>query len=346
MIRRLSNAAVPANGGGQCLPPFLYQRWAKMAVTIPLRGRKARGRWTHARREALLFYLCISPWLLGFIAFTAGPMIASAGLSLTRWDMLSPPQWGGLKNYVQMVTRDQEFWQSLKVTAVYTVFSVPLRLLTALFLAILLNEATRGVGIFRTAFYLSSIVASVAAAVLWSWILNPKFGPVNGALRLFGLKSPAWFSDPQYALWGLVIMSMWGVGGEMLIFLAGLKSIPKHLYEAAEMDGAGRQARFWHVTVPLLSPTIFFNFVMSLIGSFQTFDVAYVISTARAGTIGGPMNSTLFYMLHVYRNAFGWKKMGYASALAWVLFLLILVLILLALRSSTLWVYYEAERRR
>jgi len=300
---------------------------------------------TQAQREAIIFYLCISPWLIGFIVFTAGPMIASVALSFTHWDMLSPPEWVGLKNYVEMLVRDTDFWQSLKVTAVYTVFSVPLRLLTALFLAILLNEATRGVGIFRTTFYLPSIVASVAAAVLWSWILNPKFGPVNGALRLFGIKGPAWFSDPHYALWGLVIMSTWGVGGEMLIFLAGLKGIPQHLYEAAEIDGAARWARFTHVTLPMLSPTIFFNFVMSVIGSFQTFDSAYVISTARAGTIGGPMNSTLFYMLHLYRNAFGWQKMGYASALAWVLFLIILVMTLLMLRSSSLWVYYEAERK-
>ena len=314
-------------------------------IAAPLAPQGVRRRRTQARREAIAFYLCISPWLIGFIVFVAGPMIASLVLSFTHWDMLSPPEWVGVKNYVQMVTTDPDFWQSLKVTAVYTVFSVPLRLFTALFLAILLNEATRGVGLFRTVFYLPSIVASVAAAVLWSWILNPKFGPVNGALRLFGIKGPSWFSDPHYALWGLVIMSTWGVGGEMLIFLAGLKSIPQQLYEAAEIDGAGRWVRFTRVTLPMLSPTIFFNFVMSMIGSFQTFDSAYVISTARAGTIGGPMNSTLFYMLHLYRNAFGWQKMGYASALAWVLFMIILVLVLLTLRSSSLCVYYEAERK-
>lgn len=314
-------------------------------VATRLSPQGTQRRRTQARRETLLFYLCISPWLIGFLVFTAGPMIASLVLSFTHWDMLSPPEWVGVKNYVHMLTADPDFWQSLKVTTVYTVFSVPLRLLTALFLAILLNEATRGVGIFRTAFYLPSIVASAAAAVLWSWILNPKFGPVNGALRLLGIKGPSWFSDPRYALWGLVIMSTWGVGGEMLIFLAGLKSIPQQLYEAAEIDGAGRWVRFTRVTLPMLSPTIFFNFIMSMIGSFQTFDSAYVISTARAGTIGGPMNSTLFYMLHLYRNAFGWQKMGYASALAWVLFMIILVLVLLTLRSSALWVYYEAERK-
>ncbi|MFQ6058495.1 MAG: carbohydrate ABC transporter permease [Anaerolineae bacterium] len=315
-----------------------------MAVATRLLTWKPRRMSPEARREAITFYLCISPWLIGFIVFAAGPMIASLVLSFTKWDMLTPPEWIGLKNYIWMLTKDPDFWQSLKVTSVYTVFSVPLRLLTALFLAMLLNEATRGVGPFRTIFYLPSIVASVAAAVLWTWILNPRFGPVNGFLRLFGIKGPTWFSDPHWALWGLVIMSTWGVGGEMLIFLAGLKSIPQHLYEAAEIDGAGAVARFFNITIPMLSPTIFFNFVMSLIGSFQTFDSAYVISTARAGTPGSPMRSTLFYMIHLYRNAFQWQNMGYATALAWVLFLIILVLALLTLRSSAFWVYYAGEK--
>ncbi|NPV08405.1 MAG: sugar ABC transporter permease [Anaerolineae bacterium] len=317
-----------------------------MALAGPPSVLETRHRAPRIRHETVIFYLCIAPWLIGLIAFIAGPMVASAGLSFTRWDMLSPPEWVGLRNYVTMFTEDPDYWQSLRVTVVYSVFSVPLRLSAALFLAILLNEATKGVGIFRTIFYLPSIVASVAAAVLWSWILNPRFGPVNGALRLIGIRGPAWFSDPGYALWGLVLMSGWGVGGEMLIFLAGLKGIPSTLYEAAEIDGAGRWPRFIRVTLPMLSPAIFFNFVMSMIGSFQTFDTAYVISTARAGTIGGPLRSTLFYMLHLYRNAFSWLKMGYASALAWVLFLIILGLTLIALRSSALWVYYEAERGR
>jgi len=315
-----------------------------MTIAARLRALRPRRMTPKARREAIIFYLCISPWLIGFIAFVAGPMLASLFLSFTRWDMLSPPVAVGVKNYVTMLTGDPDFWQSLKVTAVYTVFSVPLRLLTALFLAMLLNEATRGVGIFRTIFYLPSIVASVAAAVLWAWIFNPRYGPINGALHLFGIRGPTWFSDPKWALPELIIMSTWNVGGEMLIFLAGLKSIPKQLYEAAEIDGAGAIARFFNITIPMLSPTIFFNLVMSLIGSFQTFDSAYVISTARAGTPGSPMKSTLFYMIHLYRNAFGWQKMGYASALAWVLFLIVLIITLLTIRSSTLWVYYAGER--
>jgi multiple sugar transport system permease protein len=298
-----------------------------------------------ARREALTFYICVSPWIIGFLVFTLGPILASLYLSFTRWDMITPPILVGFRNYIAMFAGDPDFWQSLKVTVFYTAISVPLRLTTALLLAMLLNEATRGVGIFRTVFYLPSIVASVAAAVLWAWILNPRFGPVNGFLGLFGIIGPSWFTNPKTALWGLIIMSAWGVGGEMLIFLAGLKSIPKHLYEAAEVDGAGRLSKFWNITIPMLSPTIFFNLIMSLIGSFRTFDSAYIISTARGGTAGSPLNSTLFYMIHLYRNAFQWQKMGYATALAWVLFLLILILTMIAIRSSELWVYYEAERK-
>jgi multiple sugar transport system permease protein len=298
-----------------------------------------------ARREAIIFYVCIAPWVIGFVLFTLGPMVASLVISFTRWNVLSPPVWIGLDNYITMFTADPDFWAALKVTARYALFSIPLRLGMALFLAVLLNEATRGVSLFRTAFYLPAIVASVAAAVLWQWILNPRFGPVNGLLRVFGITGPNWFSDPAWVPWALVLMSLWGIGGEMLIFLAGLKGIPGHLYEAAELDGAGRAQRFFNVTLPMLSPTLFFNLVMSVIGTFQTFDTAYVVSTARAGTLGGPLKSTLFYMVYVYSHAFGAsQKMGYATALAWVLFLIILVLTLITIKSSALWVYNEAER--
>jgi multiple sugar transport system permease protein len=201
------------------------------------------------------------------------------------------------------------------------------------------------VGFFRTAFYVPTIVASVAAAILWSWILNPRFGPVNGLLALVGIKGPNWFSDPKFALWGLVIMSVWGVGGMMLIFFAGLKGIPQHLYEAAELDGANRWQRFLNITIPMLSPVIFFNLVMAVIGSFQTFDAAYVISTARAGTLGGPLKSTLFYMLNLYREGFANLNMGYASALAWILFIIIFILTMITVRSSALWVHTETERK-
>lgn len=311
--------------------------------TTPPEARKWKS--TLASREALLFYFCVAPWVIGFILFTLGPMLYSLYISLTRWTVLTPPVWVGLDNYIRIFTRDPDFLQTLKVTGTYALFSIPLRLASALFLAILLNEATKGVSFFRTAFYIPAIVSSVAAAILWSWIFNPRFGPVNGALGLFGIQGPNWFGDPRFALWGLIIMSVWGVGGEMLIFLAGLKGIPGHLYEAAQLDGAGRIARFFNVTIPMLSPTLFFNFVMSTIGAFQTFDSAFVISTARAGTIGGPVKSTLFYMLNLYDIAFKQQSMGYASALAWILFLIILLLTLVTIRSSSLWVFYEAERK-
>ncbi|MEZ4709472.1 MAG: sugar ABC transporter permease [Caldilineaceae bacterium] len=314
-----------------------------MATTAPLITPQRRGK--RARHDTLVFYLCVAPWVIGFIAFTLGPMFYSLYISFTEWGMLKPPVWVGGDNYVRALVGDPDFYVSLRVTTLYTIFSIPLRLITALLLAILLNEASRGISFFRTAFYMPAIVASVAAAVLWTWILNPKFGPVNGLLSLFGIEGPNWFGDPQWVLWGLVIMSVWNVGGEMLIFLAGLKGIPQSLYEAAEIDGAARWARFWRITIPMLSATIFFNFVMSVIGTFQTFDAAYVISTTRAGTLGGPMKSTLFYMIYVYSLAFkGFNSMGYATALAWILFLIIFVLTMLVLRSSSLWVYYESEK--
>lgn len=305
---------------------------------------EARKRMTPAaRREATIFYLTVSPWIIGFVIFTVIPMAMSLYLSFTDWKVLSPPVWIGLDNYVTMFTKDPDFYQSLKVTILYTITSVPLQIIVALFLAILLNEATRAVGLFRTAFYIPSIVASVASAVLWTWIFNPRFGPLNGLLRTLGLGAPQWLNDPNYALWALVIMSTWGVGGQMLIFLAGLKGLPKSLYEAAEVDGASRFTRFIKITLPMLSPTIFFNLIMSMIGAFQTFDAAFVISTARAGQIGAPLKSTLFYLLHLYQEGFTYINMGYASALAWMLFIIILIVTLIINRSSKSWVFYSGE---
>jgi len=302
------------------------------------------GKSRRIRREAILFYICVAPFILGFVFFDLIPMLASLGLSFTKWNILTPPTFVGLQNYIDAF-KDPKVLISLKVTLFYSTIQVPLRLGVALMLALLLNEATTGVGFFRTAFYLPSIVSSVAIAVLWTWILNPVYGPVNGVIRFFGVEAPKWFSDPKFALWGLIIMSPWGAGGEMLIFLAGLRGIDKQLYEAAELDGAGPVARFFKITLPMLSSTLFFNLVMAIIGSFQTFDTAYVISTTRAGTLGGPANSTLFYMLYLYNRAFAGQQMGYASALGWILFAIIMVVTLLVLRSSDLWVFYEAERK-
>jgi multiple sugar transport system permease protein len=316
---------------------------ARLTVANPTQ-RKQQNRLTPAkRREAIIFYLTVSPWIIGFVVFTVIPMGVSLYLSFTHWNVLTAPQWAGVDNFVTMFTKDPEFYQSLKVTLIYTITSVPLQMLVALLLAVLLNEATRAVGFFRTAFYIPSIVASVASAVLWTWIFNPRFGPLNGLLRTLGMGTPQWLNDPRYALIALIIMSTWGVGGQMLIFLAGLKGIPRSLYEAAEVDGAGRITRFIRITLPMLSPTIFFNLIMSMIGAFQTFDSAFVISTARAGQIGAPLNSTLFYLLHLYQEGFSFLNMGYASALAWVLFLIILAVTLVINRSSKNWVFYSGD---
>jgi multiple sugar transport system permease protein len=295
--------------------------------------------WSVRHRETLTFYLVVAPWVIGFLLFTVVPILYSVYISFTKWTMLTSPHWVGLKNFREMY-HDPDVRHSLWVTTKYSVVSVPLRLSIALFLAILLNEATKLVGFFRTAFYLPGVVASVAVAVLWQWIFNPRFGPFNALLKLFGVQGPNWFNDPRWALWALVIMSAWGVGGEMLIFLAGLKGIPPILYEAAEIDGAGRLQRFLRITLPILSPTIFFNLVMTVIGSFQTFDSAFVISTARGGAIGSPLKSTLFYMMYLYQKAFSDLRMGYASAMAWLLFVVIVAVTYLITRSSQRWVFY------
>jgi multiple sugar transport system permease protein len=292
------------------------------------------------KREARTFYILISPWIFGLIFFTGIPLVWSLYLSFTKWDVLTPPQFIGVENYADMLS-DKDFYQSLKVTTVYSLVSVPVRLAIALGLALLLNSATRAVGFFRTAFYLPAVVASVAVAVIWRWLFNPRFGPINGFLAVIGIDGPAWLNDPDYALWALIIMSFWGVGGEMLIFFAGLKGIPDQLYEAAEIDGASKWRKFLNITIPMLSPTIFFNLVMSVIGSFQTFDSAFVISTASARDLGSPAGSTLFYVLNIYRQGFSRLNMGYATALAWVLLALLFILTYLINRSSQRWVYTE-----
>jgi multiple sugar transport system permease protein len=242
------------------------------------------------------------------------------------------------------VVDDPLFWKSLANTAFYAFLSVPLTTLAALGLALLLNRPLRGITLFRTVFYLPSILSGVATAFVWMWLFNPSFGMVNLAIRHVGellhvgLPEPGWLMEEAWAKPVFIIMSLWGVGNAMLIYLAGLQGMPTHLYEAAELDGATAWAQFRHVTLPALTPTIFFNLVMSIIGSFQIFTSAYVM------TNGGPNNATLFYVLYLYRKAFEQFQMGYASALAWILFLIVLAMTLLVIRSSSLWVYYEGER--
>lgn len=292
-----------------------------------------------ARRETVLFYLCISPWLIGFGLFVLGPMIASLGISFTRWNLIDTPMFVGLDNFERMFWRDDRFWQSLRVTAFFTALYVPTELIGGLLLALLMNQRVQGISFFRTIFYLPSVLSGVAFVVVWMWLLHPDAGLVNNTLALVGVDGPRWLTNPNTALWALWMMSLWGLGRTAVIFLAGLQDVPQELYEAAAIDGSTNLQSFWRVTLPLITPTIFFNLVLSIIATFQTFTSAFV------ATDGGPLNSTLFYVLYLYQRAFVNFRMGYASAMAWVLFVVILLFTLLIVRSAQHWVHYEGEQR-
>ncbi len=290
-----------------------------------------------ATREALEGYLGISPWLIGFLAFTAGPFLASLALSFTDWQITVPPRWVGLDNYLRIFTKDPDFWQSLRVTFLYVGLSLPLNLAGGLGLSLLLNHPIPGLRVFRTLFYLPVVLSGVSVALMWMWLLNPEYGVANTLLALIGIQGPNWFWSLEWALPSVVLMSLWRVGGGAIIYLAGLQNIPPHLYEAAEIDGAGPLAKLRHITLPMLSPTIFFQLVMELIDAFQVFTAVYVI------TGGGPARSTLFYMFFMFRTAFEDFDMGYASALAWIMAVLIMGFTALVFRSSPMWVHYESE---
>jgi multiple sugar transport system permease protein len=288
------------------------------------------------QREAIIFYLCISPWLIGFILFYLGPILASFYYSLTEWDLLTSPQFIGTENYVRLFTRDALALKSFKVTLVYTLIYVPLDMIFGLALALLLNQKLRGIGVFRTVYYLPSVLSGVAYVVMWMWMFNPQHGLINTLLSYAGIQGPRWLLDPKWALSALIIMSLWGVGRTMIIFLAGLQDIPIVLYEVAEIDGANRWNKFWKVTLPLLTPSLLFNLIFGIILTFQTFTNAFV------ATNGGPLDSTLFYVLYLYRKAFEHLQMGYASAMAWVLFLIVLGCTLLIFMTSGKWVFYRS----
>lgn len=283
---------------------------------------------------ALLF---LTPWLFGLIFLTLGPMAASLYFSFTDYNILNSPSWVGIENFITMFTSDKLFLISLKVTFLYVFVSVPLKLAFALGVALLLNKGIRGVGIYRTVYYIPSLLGgSVAIAMLWRKMFGSD-GLLNQVLLLFGIHAPDWVSNPKYALYSIVLLSVWQFGSSMIIFLAGLKQIPTDLYEASSVDGAGKVRQFFNITLPILSPVIFFNLVMQLITSFQSFTQAYVISN---GT-GGPVNSTLMYSLYLYQKGFAFFQMGYASAMAWVLVILIGFFTFIVFRTSNKWVHYE-----
>jgi multiple sugar transport system permease protein len=291
----------------------------------------ARSRW----RERW-FYVLISPWIIGFILFQGGPVIVSALLSLTHWELAKLPEWVGLENYRELFA-DPLFTKTMGNTLYYSLASVPLRLGLAFLLAVLLNQKVKGINLFRTIFFLPSIVSGISVVLLWGWIFNPRYGIINVLLGFVGIQGPGWLLDEQWAMPAIIIMSLWDVGWNMLIYLAGLQGVPQSLYEAAEIDGAGRWARFWHITVPLVSPVTFFLLITDTIGSFQVFTSTYIL------TRGGPNFATLTIALFIYLNAFTWGKMGVGAAVAWVLFFCILLLTFIQFQLAGRWVYYEQE---
>ena len=302
-------------------------------ATASVPAKRIRRRYKH-NKAALLF---LAPWLIGLFCLTLGPMIASLYISFTDYSILNSPSWVGLENYKTMFTDDKLFLQSLKVTFIYVLLSVPLKLSFALAVAMLLNKGLKGLGIYRTIYYIPSLLGgSVAIAILWRRMFGGD-GLFNQVLLKFGIVGPDWVSNPKYALYSLVLLAVWQFGSSMIIFLAGLKQIPQEYYEASAVDGAGKIRQFFNITLPMLTPVIFFNLVMQTITAFQSFTQAFVISN---GT-GGPVNSTLVYSLYLYKKGFAFFQMGYASAMAWVLVLLIGFFTLLVFRSSKAWVHYE-----
>ncbi|MHB0855933.1 MAG: carbohydrate ABC transporter permease [Anaerolineae bacterium] len=305
-----------------------------------LKGTAAKRPWyrTNRGRDTLSFYAFISPWALGFLVFTLLPIVASLALSFTNYDMILVPKFRGLANF-QELFKDPLFYRSLYNTVYLVFFAVPLGMIVSFTIAMLLNQKVWGMAAYRTAYYMPSVIPIIASAALWMYLLQPQWGLVNGFLKSIGLPGPGWLASEVWSKPALIMLMVWGSGGTMIIYLAGLQDIPESLYEAAHIDGANGWGRFMHITVPLMTPTIFFTLVMSLIGTFQVFSVVFVLTDG----MGGPVNSTLVYLVYLYRNAFAFFRMGYASAMAWVLFVIVLVLTLMQFKMASLWVYYEVE---
>jgi multiple sugar transport system permease protein len=288
------------------------------------------------RRGGAAGYMFLAPWLAGFFGLTLGPALASLYLSFTDFDLLRDPNWVGLSNYARIATNDPKFVSAMHVTFLYVALAVPLKLTFALSVAMILNKGISGLPLYRAMFYLPSLLgASVAIAVLWRQLFAGN-GLFNQFLSLFGIHGPSWISNPDYALYTLVALSVWQFGSPMIIFLAGLRQIPKDVYEAAEIDGASRRQQFWRITLPLLTPVVFFNGVVQTIDAFKAFTPAFIIS----GGTGGPIDSTLFYTLYLYQEAFAFFRMGYAAALAWILVVIIASFTAFSFLTSRYWVHY------
>ncbi|MDA0334980.1 MAG: sugar ABC transporter permease [bacterium] len=308
-------------------------------ITIWRTGGRRRLRHL-ALPESIAGYVFVSPWLLGLFLLTAGPILVSIVYSFCRYDVLHPAEFVGLDNYRRLFTDDPLFWKSLANTA-FMMLGVPVGMVVGLAIAMLLNTEVKGMQAYRTVYYLPAIVPMVAASLLWIWVLNPEVGLLNSLLRTFGVSDPPnWLQSSSWLVGSktsIILMGLWSAGSGMVIWLAGLKGIPQHLYEAAEIDGAGLLGRFRHVTLPMLSPYIFFNLIMGVIGTMQVFTQAYIM------TQGGPDDSTMFYAYYLFNNAFRYFKMGYASALAWILFLVVLALTIFQLKIAPRWVHYESD---
>ena len=284
--------------------------------------------------KGLLFAL---PWIIGFLAFTAYPIAASLYYSFTEYVGIGTPKWIGSENYSALFN-DELFWTSLYNTLYYTCLAVPIGFIIALGLALLLNLDLKEIGFYRTLIYIPYVLPAVAVSFIWLWMLNPYFGLVNLLLdRAFGIQGPGWFSDPKWSKFSFVMLAQWGAGGSAIIFLSALKDVPRELLESAEIDGAGWWAKFRNITLPMISPVILYHLITALFGAFQIFTTAYI------ATNGGPANSTLFYVLYLYRNAFQYGKMGYASAMAWILFIIVLIATVIIFRTSARWVFYRGE---
>jgi multiple sugar transport system permease protein len=293
--------------------------------------------WSRLWTENGAGYLFLLPWFVGFFGLTIFPILSSLYLSFTNFDMLTAPQWVGADNYVRMFTHDPKFAQSMRVTLLFVAFSVPLKLAFALAVALLLNRGMKGLPLYRAVFYLPSLLgASVAIAVLWRTLFAGD-GIINKGLALIGIQGPAWISNPRYSLWTLVALAVWQFGSPMIIFLAGLRQIPQDVYEAASLEGASKWRIFWKITLPLLTPVVFFNAIIQTIEGFKSFTPAFIIS----GGTGNPVNSTLFYTLYLYQEAFAFFRMGYASALAWVLLAVVAIFTGISFLTSRFWVHYD-----
>lgn len=293
------------------------------------------------RREMLWALAFISPWILGFLFFITYPAFASLYYGFTRFSIVKDPSWVGLANYTRLLTADPLFFKTIANTLYMVVIGVPIGIILAFVTALLLNIKVRGLALYRTIYYLPTVVPPVAATLLWIWIFNPQYGVLNYLLGFIGLRSPTWFSDPAWSKPGLIIMGLWAVGGTTVLYLAALQGVPQELYEAATLDGAGWLKRTWHITVPLVSPVTLFVLIVGVINAFKIFDTVYIIGGTGNPTAGSPQGSLLFYGLYLYANAFNYLKMGYASAMAWVLFLIILAVTVVLIKTSSRWTHYE-----